>query len=733
MKSVRKPLFIQVCIVLISLSVVAQQRIIEGFVTDQDGKPVVNATVAPKGFDRSVLTDENGHYVLDSVPESVLTLTCTHPEMEPASASIGLYNQVDIRMSSLGSELISEMSLEDLLNMDITTVSKSAEKISDAPGVISVLTKDEISRFGGITLKDLLERMPGLIGSTVYMTDRSTIAPRGDQVLASSSHVLLLINGRPVREALEGGIKGETYEAFPINIIERIEVIRGPGSVLYGSNAFSAVINVITERHEETSFDVTAQADIEGGYGALMKTSLNFGELNINAAARYFHKSEWETDWQFATPTGDSTVGISIPNVSTGAYMDIDYKNIRLMASYTEWDNYYFIPDYAFIFPAYGNANWKKGFVDLGYNLKATEKWTMDFNMTYTRSTFKTENWPSTNRDSYEMVGEWSNFYNPTEKLGIVFGGLFNYFKGEEWGPTPETEKFFYTDADRYSAGAYAQLNYELLSSLNLIGGLQANKVQGIDFNVVPRAGLIWYPFTKINVKAFYSQAFRAPSINEFSINFPQMQGNPDLTPEKVNTVDVGVGYQGKQINVGVNFFYSQMENLIFQNRDTTEVPAPIYWNGAEVEFMGVEFEAKYYINKELYITGSMLYQTNEDKEGNKNVTPISNMGFKAGLSYKSDKGITAGIFNIYQGKLDDSYDTELNISPGAYNLLNLYVNFELVKLFKLHIKQGISLFVQADNLFDKEIWLPTWGLLPGTSIPVNPGRSVTIGLRANF
>jgi len=95
--------------------------------------------------------------------------------------------------------------------------------------------------------------------------------------------------------------------------------------------------------------------------------------------------------------------------------------------------------------------------------------------------------------------------------------------------------------------------------------------------------------------------------------------------------------------------------------------------------------------------------------------------------------GITASVFNIYQGELDDKYDSELNVSPGAYNLLNLYVNFELVKLFKLNMKQGISLFVQADNLLNKEIWLPTWGLLPGSSIPVNPGRTVYIGLKAGF
>jgi outer membrane receptor for ferrienterochelin and colicin len=89
--------------------------------------------------------------------------------------------------------------LKDLLNTPVITVSKSAESSSDAPGVISVISQDELLRFGGTNLKDILERVPGLIGSGVYFTDRTTIAARGDQIQPSSAHVLLLVNGRPVR------------------------------------------------------------------------------------------------------------------------------------------------------------------------------------------------------------------------------------------------------------------------------------------------------------------------------------------------------------------------------------------------------------------------------------------------------------------------------------------------------------------------------------------------------
>jgi len=737
MKTSRITFFTFILLFATSLFVVAQgKRDLEGFVTDKDGNPIAGVSVSPKGFGNTAITDEKGYYTIQSVPDSISTLTFTHPDMEIASASIGLYDRIDAQMSDLGSLELTEISLEDLLNMEVTTVSKSSERISDAPGVISVLTKDEINRFGGITLKDLLERIPGLIGSTVYMTDRSTIAPRGDQVLASSSHVLLLIDGRPMREALEGGIKGEMYEAFPVNSIERIEVIRGPGSVLYGSNAFSAVINVITEKPDENQISISGMGGSPGDYGVSGEVKIKAGDLGLVVAGQYLKRQDWETDWQYADPasaTGQTTVGISMPNEGMGTYLGMNYKNLHLMASYNKWEHYYFVSDYAFIFPAHGNANWEKGFVDLGYDLKAAKNWDMNFNVTYTRSTFKTQNWPNTNRDSYEMVGEWINSYHPIDKLGIVFGGLFNFFEGDEWGLTETSDKIVYTDANRYSTGAYAQLNYALLSSLNLIGGIQVNKVEGIDLNVVPRAGLIWYPVERVNVKAFYSEAFRAPSINEYSIDFPQMQGNPELTPEEVNTFDVGLGYQGEQINTSINFFYSQMKNIIFQNRDTTVVPVPMYWNGAEVEFMGIEFEGKYYINKEWYILGSLLYSTNEDKDGNENVTPISNFGLKAGLSYMSKNGITASVFNIYQGTLDDVYDTELNPSPGAYNLLNAYLNFNLVNLFNLNIKQGFSFFIQADNILNQEIWLPAWGLAAGSSIPANRGMTLYFGLKVSF
>src|SRR5262245_53576408 len=92
--------------------------------------------------------------------------------------------------------------LEALLNTPIVTASRFSEPESDAPGAISVVSRDEIGRFGGTTLHDVLERVPGLSGTTAYFTDRSMVAARGDQTKIDGGHILLLINGRPTREIL---------------------------------------------------------------------------------------------------------------------------------------------------------------------------------------------------------------------------------------------------------------------------------------------------------------------------------------------------------------------------------------------------------------------------------------------------------------------------------------------------------------------------------------------------
>lgn len=137
-------------------------------------------------------------------------------------------------------EELLQLPLEQLLAIDVTTPSKRAETRADAPGVVSIVTAEEIFGFGANSLFDVLERAPSIqtLGSSLF--PRNLTVMRGDLRSLFNNHVLILIDGRPIREGIEGGVDSPTFTAFPVDMIERIEIVRGPGSVLYGTNASRA-------------------------------------------------------------------------------------------------------------------------------------------------------------------------------------------------------------------------------------------------------------------------------------------------------------------------------------------------------------------------------------------------------------------------------------------------------------------------------------------------------------
>nr|WP_302180050.1 TonB-dependent receptor [Chryseosolibacter indicus] len=635
------------------------------------------------------------------------------------------------------------MSLEELLNLEITVASKSSEKISDAAGVISVITRDELERFGGITLRDALERVPSLTAIRSYFSEGYGLASRGDQLRINSGHNLILINGRPTREIVEGGISSEMYAAFPLNIIERIEVIRGPGSVLYGSNAFSTVINIITQRNEENNLSARLLSGSNNAKGGSIQGEANLGDLNIVGAARYMDKGDWRAAYRminFFDPTAGPVSTDSLhADESFGSYLGATYKGLSLTGSYNKFTttDYQFGPQ---------DDNWSKAFGNLGYNLKANQNWDMSFNVTYNYATFKSGPFPGLTRYSKDLVAEWTNSLAVNQKLKFTFGGLYNSNIGKENMTTfiqqsdmTLTEvSIKITDKSRGSLALYTQADYYLLETLKLIAGVQGNKVDGLDFDLVPRGGVVWYPAKRVNFKALYSQAFRAPSMDEYSMTSTSLNGNPDIRPEKVATMDVGVNYFGEKVQGGVNFFRSTMTDIIAPGTPDQN-NLMYYTNKGKVTFKGIEVEGKYYISHALFLTGSMLYQENENEDGITNNSPLANFGAKGGISYRSQKGFIVSLFDIYQGNLDKKYTTgpfsSLNPKAGSYNVLNLYIDADLNKILNLAMKSKLGLFVQGDNILDKEIWGVDWGnsISPGNAIPVNRGRMIYAGLRASL
>jgi outer membrane receptor for ferrienterochelin and colicins len=217
------------------------------------------------------------------------------------------------------------LDLQSLVNMKVTTASKFSQRLSDAPGVMSVVTRDELNRFGGMTLGEILDRVPGLSMTTASFTDRNMVAARGDQTKTNGGHILFLINGRPSREVLEGGIITDLLQSFPVNILERIEVIKGPGSVLYGSNAFSAVVNLITQKANGNALVLTALGGAGGAVATSGQVMVQHGDLNIVAAGQFQQEPVWFTP-VWSTYAGRENG--AIPDRGKGAYLGVGYKGL---------------------------------------------------------------------------------------------------------------------------------------------------------------------------------------------------------------------------------------------------------------------------------------------------------------------------------------------------------------------------------------------------------------------
>lgn len=626
---------------------------------------------------------------------------------------------------------LATMELQTLMNVDVTTASLFPEKLSDAPSIMSVVTRDEIRRFGAVTLGEILQRVAGLSVSSQYFTDRSLISARGDQTDTAGGNILFLINGRPTREVMEGGIMSDLIESFPVEILDRIEIIRGPGSVLYGTDAFTAVINLITRKADLNQYTVEG----EGGQGsgtlsASQQLLLKRGAFSLVGASQIQTLPDWDIRYIVPPPLRNPPGGVPaepafhdtpVIDRGTGDYLGVDYKGLSFMSSFTESQAT------AFTQGSVGETRETRDFFNLGYDLKFRHYWTMSFNGGYTRTTLNIVPYPATRRDSDEFLTEWTNLIKLSSRDHLTAGLLFDRIAGTELfsETVPATVS---AQGSRLSGGVYAELEHQLVKSLKLIGGFQTNKIGNIPMNTVPRVGAIWSPASWVSVKVLYGKAFEAPSLDENLLNRPGIMGNATLLPEEVGTFDLGVTFQNTRFVAGVDYFHSGLSNDI-----VTIGNAPIHYvNQGSITFNGGELEGKYYLRHDFFVEGNARYQSNVNNLGASNVTPISNYGVSAGVSYESTRGLDVGVFDVFDGPVA-AYPVTVNPYEPSHQYLDANFSFDLGRYLPRTDKNRLAVVAHATDLLNRQIWVPGFGFHSIDTVPVQEGRVIYVGLKLSL
>ncbi len=631
-----------------------------------------------------------------------------------------------------GEIVVPDVEMRELLRLEVeelitvNVASKRTENLAEAPGIITVITAEEIRRYGYRNLRDILNRQAHMqvIGSNLFPHNRVSV--RGVAFSHTDNVVLPLLNGRPVREATSTSTNHDFYAAFPVESIEQIEIIRGPGSVLYGTNAFAGAINIVTKKAPTTpagsaalsygSFD-SKKAAIDGGG--------EWGEFEFYGA---FNGMDINGD-DFKGITDElGNIGTYKTGISGGqAVLNSQYKGFTLNALLSDTDR-----DHArstFVLPS-TEMELERQFIDLGYKHNLTSNWDVSANVSYHHYRDKFElgdNIGDQLGDAVDYLAEITTQARLTDKLGLLAGGTYNLQDG--------TIKTGDLDYNSVHLSAYMQADYWISDWLKLIGGFQYNKPDEISGDFSPRLAAIAQINEQWGIKLLYGHAFRQASPVERFIVAPGVVGDPSLKPETIETFDAQLFYNTNRVSFAVTFFHSEQDDLISR---TGTLPQQIV-NSGEVTYHGFELEGNVNLGHGFNFTGNLSYQTNEKDDGTEDVTYSPDWMAKTGLFYDSGHGYSLGLFNNYfsastlQNRDINPLVAIVNPEADSYNLLTANFSLNLGDFLNNRSLSPITFSLYGDNLLDEDVFFPSINRRAVNTLPHHQGRGVYGTVRFDF
>jgi len=504
---------------------------------------------------------------------------------------------------------------------DLVTATKRSTPLREAPAIATVITAGEIRNMGARNLLDVLRMVPG-IGISTNEYGVNMIEVRGIRTTYNEK-ILLMIDGHPMNKSSYGSDLHFLADMPPVENIRQIEVVRGPGSALYGSNAFMATINIITRDADDMD---GLEAKIGGGSFDTFKGNLTgaaeYGDtLKVSGSVDYFRtngpKLRVESDvlrnTAFSKAPGSTNLEVEqIDGFVKVVYGDLSFRGHYLgvkkgfsigmgYALTSENQNYYDADSY-----------WG----ELAYSRKIGSKLSSTLKLSYDH--FQQQPYVKSLPDGYnnsfpegrigrpfvqnqsinaELQLDWDPFPGNHIIAGVASESLKQYdvyrianfdpLTGAYLGSLQEVANWN-KDAERQITSLYLQDEWRLLDQVALTAGVRYDHFSDFGDTVNPRAGLVWSALDNVDVKLLYGQAFRAPSFHElYNINTITNAGNPDLKAERIETWEGGLTVRfSRALNLELNYFYSAIDDLI--TRDATVTPTR-YGNAGKAVTQGVE------------------------------------------------------------------------------------------------------------------------------------------------
>ena len=546
----------------------------------------------------------------------------------------------------------------------VSIATGTLQTLRRAPAVATVITAEDIAAMGATDLDQVLESVPGVHVNRSANNYSPLYVVRG--VFSQfTPQVLVLQNGIPITTLYQGN-KGNLWGGYPVEHIARIEIIRGPGSALYGSDAYSGAINIITKT--AGSIQGTELGARIGSFSSRDGWIQHGGKLGPVDAAAYLRvghtdgfksiiKADAQTrnDALFGTDSSLAPGPVNVGNDAIDANLDLGYGKWRVRAGYKLRDNMGTGAGIASALDPVGQQKSQRITADLSWtDPQFTRDWSLGLLVSHLRymqltptdyqlfppgMRFPTGPFPNGmtgGPDTWERQLRISAFagYSGLRGHNLRFGlghddldlyrthetRNFNYTAGGLPIPLPsvidfsDTNPFLFPQRRKINY-LYVQDEWSIAPDWAMTAGVRHDRYSDFGGTTNPRFALVWNASLDLTAKLLYGRAFRAPAfVESYGITNPVALGNPNLRPETNQTIEAAFSWQAHSDTlVNLSLFRYTMRDIIRTVPNPVAGTGATYANTGSQTGRGAELELVWDANRNLRISGNYAYQRSID------------------------------------------------------------------------------------------------------------------------
>ena len=640
-----------------------------------------------------------------------------------------------------------------LEDVTVTTATKTEKNIDGVSASVIVITQKDIEKISASTLKDVFEKIPSInaqFGRFPHPSSASkaSVSIRG----AGANGTLILIDGKRLSGETEGPYE---LNRIPASMIERIEIVKGSMSTLYGSDAIGGVINIITKKVDKNSSTLDVKYG-QNGHGEAKEKNVNFTTSGTKEDIKYklfgsiidtssYSKNKSYT--QVATnPTTGAVLAANPQNGINGTNKvtfgdDSNVKNIGTRIEKDLNDSVTLGVDLNYLDENregtyIGSAQYAGGGLikntpvnsednnrrfDVSSDLKYQINDDLSGQTKVYRSYYKKRNettpinfaGPVNTKFSANVTIDTieSNLTYVLNDSNIITTGLeFREETRDSSAINPvASSSDFITKKVKYES-LFVQDEIALTDSLNATMGARYDKISNADNKATIQAGLVQKLTENTNLRANYAQGYRAPDIAELYVVSPSYKDGKrfgsdviygpkttayDLKPEQSQTFEIALSNRLEKLFSEIVLFNTKIDDKIeLVSYGAGNAKYYTSENLDKVDIKGVELNLDYTLNDNADLNFNLTYLNTEDKSTNKELIFTPDLSASLGFNYKILSNVATNLSLRYLG--EQYSDTQNSATTDDYTLVDVGVNYD--------VNKTLTLYTGIDNIFDKKI-----------------------------